>query len=29
LGRLVTLDYPTDPDVTTVYHALGRKTSVT
>jgi YD repeat-containing protein len=29
LGRLVTLDYPTDPDVTTAYDALGRKTSVT
>ena len=25
----MTLDYPTDPDVTTVYDALGRKTSVT
>jgi uncharacterized protein RhaS with RHS repeats len=25
----VTIDYPTDPDVTTSYDALGRKTSVT
>jgi uncharacterized protein RhaS with RHS repeats len=25
----VTIDYPTDPDVTTAYDALGRKTSVT
>ena len=29
LGRLTTIDYPTDPDVTTTYDALGRKTSVT
>jgi YD repeat-containing protein len=29
LGRPATIDYPADTDVTTVYDALGRKTSVT